>query len=79
MDKEMKDERERERRREGGVNGFLWNWVEKGSETWKCVEGGGEYPDAPFNHFIPDSIGGQGSHVNAYSTYQYCYQGQFSP
>jgi hypothetical protein len=41
MDKEMKDERERERRREGGVNGFLWNWVEKGSETWKCVEGGG--------------------------------------
>jgi hypothetical protein len=29
----------------------------EGSETWKCVEGGGDYPDAPFNHFIPDSIG----------------------
>jgi hypothetical protein len=29
-----------------------------GSETWKCVEGGGDYPDAPFNHFIPNSIRG---------------------
>ena len=41
MDKEMKDERKRKEEGEGGINGFLWNWVERGvkrGSAWK-VEG----------------------------------------
>jgi len=49
-------------------------WRE-GGETWKCVEGGGDYLDAPFNHFIPDSTGDKG----VMSTMYHCYQGQYSP
>lgn len=42
IDKEMKDERERERKRgKGGLMDFYGIGWREGGETWKCVEGGG--------------------------------------
>jgi signal peptidase complex subunit 3 len=58
----MKDERERERRGErGGLMDFYgtgWRRGVKRGSAWKVEGERGDYLDAPFNHFIPDSIRG---------------------